>query len=360
MPRICGPPSAASFAAASARKVAPKPATKRLSVGPHGLSLDLKKRAQQGPAPPIIIEAIPAPVYRAMDPIAATLLSENIRARGGVDAPLFCAADVAQHIGDTHYDRKIKSYSDAYARTIPAADTLGRVRDTLFLTEIGLYKYLLQSRSAAAEPFQQHVYRLLVTERKRVVDAALLAAKIARDDAANVREEAEQTSEDLEATREELTCAIAEAREARNTAALGNEEAAEASDEAERAEDELACAEVELARAVREHGFQRDDNDTPAAHAEWCAARLARESPGLSSAPISASELRDLREYYERGLRNKGYEHFRDVRAAAAPSPPMRRAPSIRELSAGLHGIPRFCTLCKEDHPGAPWWRPAN
>jgi hypothetical protein len=51
----------------------------------------------------------------------------------------------------------------------------------LFFTEKGLYRYLLQSRRVKAEEFQDYVYDLIISERQRTVDAALLDAKLARD-----------------------------------------------------------------------------------------------------------------------------------------------------------------------------------
>lgn len=54
------------------------------------------------------------------------------------------------------------------------------MRPALFLTEAGLYKYLLQAKGAKAEEFQRFVYKLLKEEKKRTVDAIQLALKIER------------------------------------------------------------------------------------------------------------------------------------------------------------------------------------
>jgi prophage antirepressor-like protein len=49
-----------------------------------------------------------------------------------------------------------------------------------YLTERGLYRYLLQSRLDAAIEFQEFTYDLLTAERKRTVNGLRLALKIVR------------------------------------------------------------------------------------------------------------------------------------------------------------------------------------
>lgn len=110
-------------------------------------------------------------------------LQAGIRIAGTADAPLFCARDVAAHIRDKHLARYLKGLAATYVQQIQAADPRGHKRATAFFTEKGLYRYLLQSRRAEAASFQGLAYDLLAAERRRVVNAARLEAKIARDEA---------------------------------------------------------------------------------------------------------------------------------------------------------------------------------
>ena len=108
--------------------------------------------------------------------------AKEIRILGTVDEPLFCATDVAAHIDDSHdYVRTVSKYTlGEYTQKIEGGST-GRGRPAVwFLTEAGLYKYLMQSKKEKAEEFQRFVYKLLKEERKRTVDAIQLALKIER------------------------------------------------------------------------------------------------------------------------------------------------------------------------------------
>ncbi len=76
------------------------------------------------------------------------------------------------------YSRKYETGS--YIRIIESYNARGRRHQMLHLTEIGLYRYLLQSRLDKAVEFQLFVYKLLRAERKRTVDSVQLALKIAQ------------------------------------------------------------------------------------------------------------------------------------------------------------------------------------
>jgi prophage antirepressor-like protein len=92
--------------------------------------------------------------------LSQLFLDSKIRVLGSVNQPLFCAADVGQHIGDKHVRRVIKDYDEKYRRTEAIKDPSGRTQPTIFLTEKGLYRYLLQSRRKEAEAFQDLAYDL--------------------------------------------------------------------------------------------------------------------------------------------------------------------------------------------------------
>ena len=122
--------------------------------------------------------------------LCALFLKSDIRVRGTVFEPLFCAADVGNHVRDEHYRRSVSEYDSKHCCRGSELDALGRPRRVLYLTERGLYRYLLQSRRPEALGFQDMVFGLLVAARLRVVDGALLAAKIACDEVRRVRDEA--------------------------------------------------------------------------------------------------------------------------------------------------------------------------
>lgn len=105
-----------------------------------------------------------------------------IRIMGTIAEPLFVATDVARHIGDTHNSSVFqKQMSEEYVQMGYACNSRGKSRKVALLTEIGLYKYLLQSKKKLAEEFQLFTYDLLTKERKRTVDESRLALKIEQD-----------------------------------------------------------------------------------------------------------------------------------------------------------------------------------
>lgn len=113
-----------------------------------------------------------------------------IRILGTVDDPIFCALDVAKYIKDGNYKHIFLEYDqEKYFRWVMLQDSAGRRQRTRFLTEAGLYKYLLQSRRKEAEEFQCFTYDLLKAERKRTVDNAQIALKIAQTERDEAKKE---------------------------------------------------------------------------------------------------------------------------------------------------------------------------
>jgi prophage antirepressor-like protein len=112
-------------------------------------------------------------------PLAALFQERGIRIMGTVDEPTFVATDVAKHIEDVNNSRTFrKKMTDEYIQMGPACNSRGEIRIVHFLTEAGIYRYLLQSKKPLAEEFQLFTYDLLTKERKRTVDGARLALKI--------------------------------------------------------------------------------------------------------------------------------------------------------------------------------------
>jgi len=114
-------------------------------------------------------------------PLRVYFESRNITISGTVNYPLFKTKDVATYIDDVNYARTVMGYDKRYATKMYCKDPNGKSRVTYFLTERGLYKYLLQSHRPKAEEFQEWVFDLLSDLRIRTIDATKLAAKIAED-----------------------------------------------------------------------------------------------------------------------------------------------------------------------------------
>jgi prophage antirepressor-like protein len=133
-------------------------------------------------------------------PLVALFKAKDVRIQGTVNLPSFCACDVAKRIGDAGYRRILKDYGTTYVITIESKNTKGRRQRMLYLTERGLYRYLLQSRLDAAIAFQEFTYDLLTAERKRTVNSLHLALKIVRtqlDEQKNIAQHARTETEDV-------------------------------------------------------------------------------------------------------------------------------------------------------------------
>src|SRR5579872_6240651 len=136
------------------------------------------------------------------NPMAALFQEKGIRILGTAEDPLFCAPDTAKYIGDAHSDRVFReSTPEEYIRWELARDARGRLQKTRFLTESGLYRYLLRSGRPRAEEFQSYVYNLLKTERKRIIDSVQLELRIAQ----TKYEECEKKVEEYKQKNEKLT-----------------------------------------------------------------------------------------------------------------------------------------------------------
>jgi prophage antirepressor-like protein len=122
-------------------------------------------------------------------PLVKLFQERAIRVRGTIEQLRICGADVGAHIGDKHYNRIIANYADKYLERISSVGTNGRPCKMLYLTEAGLYKYLLQSKGEEAEEFQDFVFDLLTAERKRTVDSIQLALKISQTEIEETRRE---------------------------------------------------------------------------------------------------------------------------------------------------------------------------
>lgn len=126
--------------------------------------------------------------------------AKGIRICGSIEKLRAVASDVGDYIGDVHYNRIITRYSLKYMEILPGIDSRGQRRPIMYLTEEGIYKYLMQSKLEAAEEFQEFVFDLIKEERKRTVDSIQLALKIAQAELEDTRREKAFMGQRQEAT----------------------------------------------------------------------------------------------------------------------------------------------------------------
>ena len=86
----------------------------------------------------------------------------NIRWEG--DKPLFRASEIAAVLKLKQYHSSLRSF-DERKKVLLSEQTLGGPQEILFLTENGLYKFLMQSRKKEAEVFQEWVTDVLISIR---------------------------------------------------------------------------------------------------------------------------------------------------------------------------------------------------
>jgi prophage antirepressor-like protein len=104
-------------------------------------------------------------------------VSKDIRITGSVNNPLFCLIDVAKHIDDVNYNRTCEKYDESLKKNIDY-NTGKKIQNMGFLTEYGLYEYLLTSPRPKAKEFRRMVFEILKQIRKKVVDSVKLQYKL--------------------------------------------------------------------------------------------------------------------------------------------------------------------------------------
>ncbi len=130
-------------------------------------------------------------------PFTQAFTSKGIRVAGSPHKPLFVAIDVAKHIGDQNLRKKLNKFSSKYLVKAPYIDSLNRMTEMNFLTEKGLYKYLLKSDKPEAEPFQEWVFDRLCEMRLQIIDNKDLELKIANDNVQLVTENISMMTESV-------------------------------------------------------------------------------------------------------------------------------------------------------------------
>jgi prophage antirepressor-like protein len=98
-----------------------------------------------------------------ISPLIKLFTDYKIRTRGSLNYPLFNGHDVAKTLNDEkNFARATSSYTDKYKIYITVE---GHQRPTPYLTEKGIYKYLLQSNRPEAENFHEYIFDLLIEQR---------------------------------------------------------------------------------------------------------------------------------------------------------------------------------------------------
>jgi DNA gyrase/topoisomerase IV subunit B len=106
-----------------------------------------------------------------IDTLTQYFKDKNIKIRGTVNEPLFRAIDIAKKINDEL--SYTKNVSLEYIVKIKEGN-----KDVNYITEWGLYEYLLKSTKDEAVVFQKVVYNILVQVRKQIVNACELSRRL--------------------------------------------------------------------------------------------------------------------------------------------------------------------------------------
>lgn len=80
----------------------------------------------------------------------------EIRTMGDANNPLFCLTDLCKALGLERRDVKDR-LDDEVVSTHPIADSLGRMQETTFVNEVGLYQVIFQSKKEEAKEFTKWV-----------------------------------------------------------------------------------------------------------------------------------------------------------------------------------------------------------
>lgn len=85
----------------------------------------------------------------------------HINIKGTADNPLFQANQIGKLLEIKNIHESIKNYDKDEKDEISFADSIGRIQQTTFLTEFGLYKLLFKSTKPIAKTFQKWVFNVI-------------------------------------------------------------------------------------------------------------------------------------------------------------------------------------------------------
>jgi len=138
-----------------------------------------------------------SPIFTDLQSLFA---DKSIHVRGTIQLPLFRAADLAAKLSDKNFMRALNKYDADLIERLDEKNEKGRTVKVVYLTELGAYQYLLQTKSVQAKTFQRSIYAIIQGERRRVVDEVQLAMRLAE---ANHLREKEAWRVEREEMREE-------------------------------------------------------------------------------------------------------------------------------------------------------------
>lgn len=81
----------------------------------------------------------------------------QIRTMGDANEPWFCLTDVCKILDIINVTQAKEKLDDDLCSTYPIADSLGRMQETTFVNEAGLYQVIFQSRKPEAKEFRRWV-----------------------------------------------------------------------------------------------------------------------------------------------------------------------------------------------------------
>ena len=121
----------------------------------------------------------PKSTLSTLDTYTLIFGEDRVEIRGTPNDLLFNSRDIARNINDLHnYDKKLKLLKPKDIIKMTSKDIIGRNVDTTYLTEIGMYRYLMQSKRPEAEEFQYSIYEKMVEMRKQVISDEQLKIRI--------------------------------------------------------------------------------------------------------------------------------------------------------------------------------------
>jgi prophage antirepressor-like protein len=108
-----------------------------------------------------------------------------VNIQGTPDNPLFQANQIGDLLGLCNISDTIKDFDDGEKSAVSTTDAIGRLQNTNFLTEAGLYRLLFASRKPFARPFQKWVIQVL--KKIRLTGKYELERKLLANQALEVR-----------------------------------------------------------------------------------------------------------------------------------------------------------------------------
>lgn len=95
------------------------------------------------------------------------LREKSIKVAGDIHSPLFCLTDVARYLGDQNRSKSVADIDEMHKHLI-TTESNGGHQSTIFLTEFGLYQYLIGSNKPKAKKFKEWICNLFIAIRREM------------------------------------------------------------------------------------------------------------------------------------------------------------------------------------------------